>query len=185
MTNLYKVNFKEGTCLDQAVLYHKDSSHHIFLKPLSAQDDNNKKYSLVISANDQVSELKTSTTVSLPTTHFQAHNVSMEKIMKKAKNTAASRQLQLLRLSGQIDEFAMRLFMSLSKTVPCRWYFEEATVKESRAKPTAIVIFDEVVINPPYRQEDYFPMPHAAPSTIEWIGKVIERERDKLMSVNQ
>jgi hypothetical protein len=70
--------------------------------------------------------------------------------------------------------------MSLSKTVPCKWYFEERVIKEPRAAFTAIVVFDELVINPPYNPEDFFPTAEASPATVEWIGKMVARERDKL-----
>jgi hypothetical protein len=85
-----------------------------------------------------------------------------------------------MRLSGKIEEFAMRLYMSLSKTIPSRWYFEERKLKDPRAQETAIVILDELIINPPYRPIDFIPAPDSSPQTIEWIGKIVERERSKL-----
>lgn len=180
---LYAVSLKTGQGLKDAYLYHKDAQHHFFVQILgettSQVPGNDQKYSFVMVANDQISCVTPTGTAPFAPTFKQ---LPSDKVMKKTQKTAQSRQLQLMRLSGQIDEFAMRLFLSLSKTVPCKWYFEETVVKEARAKPTAIVIFEDVVINPPYRREDFYPTPSAAPATIDWIGKVIEREREKLMS---
>lgn len=180
--NLYAVKLKSGD-FKEAFLCHKDTLHHYLLQPLQSQlvPGNDQKYTFLLVANDQILNM---TAIKSPTSTTPTPTprlLSTDKIMKRAQKTAQSRQLQLMRLSGQIDEFAMRLFLSLSKTVPCKWYFEESVVKEERAKPTAIVIFDDVVINPPYRREDFYPTASAAPATIEWIGKVIEREREKLL----
>ena len=188
---LYTVTLKSGNGLKDAFLYHKDNQHHVFIQPQTEHTQvpgNDKKYSFLMVANDQITAM--TPVPSSPQQQPQPQQptfkpLPLDKIMKKAQKTAQSRQLQLMRLSGQIDDFAMRLFMSLSKTVPCKWYFEESVVKEERAKPTAIVIFDDVVINPPYRREDFYPTPTAAPATIDWIGKVIEREREKLVGLNQ
>jgi hypothetical protein len=187
MTHLSSVAFKDGSSIESAQLYYKDQGSQIYIKESNEKDKNtfsssSKRYSMVWCSPDQV--LKSSTLKS----DFKPlawKDAALEHIQKKAQKTAQSRQLQLLRLSGQIDEFAMRLFMSLSKTVPCKWYFEERTIKEPRAAFTAIVVFDELVINPPYNPEDFFVTPEASPATVEWIGKMVAREREKLKSINQ
>lgn len=169
---------EDGSTLANAVLYHKDRSHSIYLKSKAGGQAGPIKYAVLWCANDQMSSVVDATEEHDAPVFEQQQ--AMDRLHKKAQRTAQSRQLQLMRLSGRIDEFAMRLFMSLSKTIPCRWYFEETKISDSNAKDTAIVILDELIINPPYRLQDFIATDDANAATVEWIGKMVSREREKV-----
>ena len=171
------VVLKDGTVLDQAKVFIRDEMGSVFVKKTG------DKHTVLYCSNTAI---KTSTTEQ---TELYLTSLPVEKAVKKAEKTRQERLIQLLRLSNQINEFAMRLFLSLSKTVPCQWYFEspvQSVNVDKKISPTAIVVFDEIVIPPPYTSDNLVSIdPAGTPqSTLDWIGQMIERERKKLLHLN-
>ena len=171
------VALKDGTVLDQAKMFIKDETGSVFVKKTG------DKHTVLYCSNTAI---KTSTTEQI---ELNLTPMPVEKTVKKAEKTRQERLIQLLRLSNQIDEFAMRLFLSLSKTVPCKWYFESPVQSANvhiKISPTAIVVFDEIVIPPPYTSDNLVSIESAGTpeSTLDWIGQMIDRERKKLLHLN-
>jgi len=95
--------------------------------------------------------------------------INKEKIRAKEEQVLRQLQEEANRIGEGVTREAQEIFNALAKTLPCRWRRE------------AIIVFDDVVISPPYTGDK---CTGRDPVTLDRVKLVLEGERKRLMKVS-